>query len=598
MNKNILNKHLEKIGGLEKLRNLDSIFLEGNLEIKGSGLSGPFKEWRKYTDYSYCNKTELDLGVYKETTGLINNKIWKQDINKKVTNATGEHLIGEYLVKKEIEQYQFIENDSGNLIIESEEDDKYHTLTLNYQKHKILVQLFINKSTWLIDKKIEKKQDETKVTTFSDYQSVQGVLFPFKIETNSVNHHQISTLKISKYSFDNLPDVIFEMPKNEAKDFDFGNFEQAEDIPIRYFGSHLFVEVLVNGKTGNFLIDSGAGKSVLNEQFCDELGIETKGSIPVMGVEDASENISFVTCESLTIQTLTLSNQVLIGLDLNKVLTHVYGFKMDGVLGFDFFSRFITKIDYAKATLSVYNPAFFNYEGSGGILPLEINNTVRTSAKVEDQYTGNWLIDTGAGTTSFHYPYAKDNGFHGRKGMFSLSGGVGGDYVSKEVRFEKLEIGKFSVDKPLIHFPEKPSKGAFASKSKIGNIGNDILRHFVVFFDYNNNRMILEKGDDFGKKFPENQTGFSIKVNYDAENNIFDKNKFEVRYVSPDSLSEKAGLCKGDTIVEVNGKPASGFTNVVELRKVFEQPFGTEINLVIKRNDQTKNIKLTLEKVI
>jgi len=124
------------------------------------------------------------------------------------------------------------------------------------------------------------------------------------------------------------------------------------------------------------------------------------------------------------------------------------------------------------------------------------------------------------------------------------------------------------------------------------------LRHFVVYFDYTNNKLILEKGDNFNKVFPENQSGFLVYVNNEFDSLTPGSNTFFVKHVAPESIGEKANIKQDDIIVEVNGKPASAFENVVELRKVFKQPFGTEINLKVKRNNEIKNIKFVLEKII
>jgi len=598
MNKEILDKHLQKIGGLAQLKTLNSIYIEGTAEIKGSGLSGVYKEWRKYATDNYCNKIEVDLGVYRETNGFIDDIIWKQDTSNKVTNETSEHSISECFVKNELERYLFLSN-SEDVKVETEDDNDYHILKLNYIKQKISVQLFINHSTLLIDKKIEEKQDATEVTKLSDYRSVNGVLFPFKMEVEEIRRNEITIIKIANYSFEGLPDAIFAMPENGAIDFDFGGKESVEDIPIKYWGSHLFVDVIVNGEKGNFIIDSGAGKSVLDNEFCKFLKLEKKGNMAVGGVGHSSEKMSFVSCETLSVNDLTLKNQVLIAIDLKRMLMPIYGFKVDGILGFDFFSRFITKIDYANEKLSVYNPENFNYKGDGAIISFEIDNNIpKAPVKVNEIHTGSWSIDTGATLTSFHYPYAKENNFHDEKGLYSIASGVGGDYMSKRIRFEKLQIGGYTIDNPSINFPDKPSEGVFASKSKLGNLGNDVLRHFVVYFDYTNNKLILEKGDNFNKVFPENQTGFLVYVNNEFDSLTPGSNTFFIKHVSPESIGEKANIKQDDIIVEVNGKPASAFENVVELRKVFKQPFGTEINLKVKRNNEIKNIKFVLEKII
>jgi len=599
MYKNALEKHLEKIGGLDRLRSLKSVYIEGTLAVKRSGLSGPYKEWKKYDGDTYYHKLVYDLGVYKETTGFIEGNIWKKDISNQVTNITRDSLIQEYLFKRDLDVYRFFDLNDDAIHITLEEEKEHHIISLNYTNYNLKAKLFIHKTTRLLDKRIEEKPDQKEITTFADYRNIDGLWLPFALEIDDVTNSQITTVEISKYSFEAISKDVFKMPPNKADDFKFDNEKKAENIPLQFLDGHLYIDVLVNGVEGKFIIDSGAGKSVLDRQFCDQHQLEKKGDLKAHGLGDESEVMSFVSSDTLSFKGVTLKNQVFVAINLSHMFIDTIGIKVDGLLGFDFFSRFITKIDYAKERLSIYDPSNFIYQGEGSVIPFEIkDNLINIPLTIDDEYTCNWTIDTGASNLSFHYPFAKENDFHTRKGLFSTVSGVGGKHLFKTVRFKKIQIGHFTIDQPLISFPDNEVKGAFAAKTVSGNLGNYLLKHFVVYFDYSKNQLIVEKGDHFNQTFPENQTGIGIGVNNTSTDGNKAAQSFYIRKISPESIAEKAKLKKGDILVAINGKPITDFKDIFEIKDQFELPFGTNMQLVVNRNGEEIEIRFTLKKVI
>ena len=116
------------------------------------------------------------------------------------------------------------------------------------------------------------------------------------------------------------------------------------------------------------------------------------------------------------------------------------------------------------------------------------------------------------------------------------------------------------------------------------------MRHFTVFFDYKNNQLILEKGENFNKSFPENHSGVQINLN--------DTDEVFVKFISPESPAEKSGLMQDDILLKINGRSVSEFSNLIELKNCFNHPPYSDIILTVKRDNKTHEIKLKLEKLI
>ena len=74
------------------------------------------------------------------------------------------------------------------------------------------------------------------------------------------------------------------------------------------------------------------------------------------------------------------------------ILSSVYGEKIDGIIGYSFFSRYIVKIDFDSLQIEVYTPGRNEYPRGGTLLKpafttLPIQNlTIRDSKKTELQF--------------------------------------------------------------------------------------------------------------------------------------------------------------------------------------------------------------------
>jgi len=261
-----------------------------------------------------------------------------------------------------------------------------------------------------------------------------------------------------------------------------------------------------------------------------------------------------------------------------------------GILGYDFLSRFIIKVDYANELISFYHPDSFSYTGSGVIVDAPLDgNTFSIPMIVNDKYTGNWSIDLGAGGLSFHYPFARDNNFHDLDGVLGVSFGAGGQMYDKSIIFDKIEIADFVIENQIIDIPMEELSGAFADRAQVGNLGNALLKHFILYLDYENQRIIFEKGDDFGKEFPHGKAGFSFWR--------LEDNSIEIFFISPNTPAEEAGFEVEDIILSIDGNSVDNYNNILEIGDIFKAEAGTEFIIKVDREGEIRDIKLILREL-
>jgi C-terminal processing protease CtpA/Prc len=124
--------------------------------------------------------------------------------------------------------------------------------------------------------------------------------------------------------------------------------------------------------------------------------------------------------------------------------------------------------------------------------------------------------------------------------------------------------------------PIKADKGAFSSGEITGNAGNMLFRHFVLYLDYKHEKVIVEKGADFDKKFPEDGTGMQLIMS--------DSGDVEVLAVAEGTPAARLAIKAGDKLKLIDGKSPEQWGGILEVRKLFKAAPGTRYRLEFQRD--------------
>jgi hypothetical protein len=585
----ILGKHYEAMGGLDKHKAQISSHIEGTIVIDGTGLEGTFAEWRQKPNLS---RQDVDLGVIKQLTGDNGEYSWSVDHNGKLQLHQDEITLKERQLALLVSDYEFLNRDSEHFTLTFEGidtavgSDCYIVRTENNITPDITTEYYDTTSLLLIKSVTVTLNGESHTVT-SDYREVDGIMMPYSTVTTMFPTGMIQRAIITAIETNiEIDPGLFEPPDDGAEDFRFANGKSLEDLPFDFIDNHIYLQVTVGGRTRLWVLDSGAGVTCLDKMFAKELGLTEEATMTGQGAGNLVE-IAWVSMPAFDLGGLEFDEQKAATLDLNSIFDRWVGFEVVGILGYDFLSRVVTKIDYANQTLSFYHPDSFQYVGDGTIIdaPLSQEHFFHLPLSVDGEHDGLWNLDLGAGGMSFHYPHAKSNGLLDRPGIDGLGHGAGGSSPRRISQFGSIEFAGFSVPDPIISMAAEEGQGAFASGELIGNIGNTLLRHFTLYLDYQREQVIVEKGGDFDKVFPHDNSGLQVAN---------DDGQIVINFVAGGTPGATAGFETGDVIRTVNGLDVGLMEGVVAFKELLRSDPGTEFEVAITRGDTTKQLKLTL----
>ncbi|MEJ7674247.1 MAG: hypothetical protein WKF59_16530 [Chitinophagaceae bacterium] len=86
-----------------------------------------------------------------------------------------------------------------------------------------------------------------------------------------------------------------------------------------------------------------------------------------------------------------------------EILTNVYGEKIDGIIGYSFFSKYIVKVNFDSTTIEVFEPGSIRYPSGGYLLRPLFTALPIQSLRIKDSRTinANFYLDTGAGLSFY-----------------------------------------------------------------------------------------------------------------------------------------------------------------------------------------------------
>jgi outer membrane lipoprotein-sorting protein len=589
----ILKKHYEATGGIEKLRAQKRIYAEGNFFIVGAELKGTLRRW---TEKPLKMRQEVDLGIAKMVAGDNGEFSWSVDANGKILVQKDDKTLKEREVRGLMERYEHLNPESEYFVLsfqgtETIDGEECYVVTIKNDINETILRLYYNTANFYLMKEVSIGLDREEHTVYTDHRSVEGIVVPFCEVLESLPTGQEQRIEYTKYEFN--PDIdytIFEPPREDIVDYAFANGESAEGIKFEFIENHIYLPVVINGRERLWILDSGASVSVIDSAYAAEMGLEFKGPIKGQSASGIVE-LFYVAIPAFTLQGISFNEQQVMTMNISKLFEKVLGFEIAGILGYDFLSRFVTKIDYANEQVSFYTPGRFEYHGDGKVIdsPLGDDRLFAIPIVVDSEYSGKWHLDIGASGEDFHFEFANTHNLPEKEGIEAVAFGAAGALKTKRAQFKSIAIDGFTIDNPIIGIPYQEGRGSLGGQSIIGNVGNTFLRHFVLFLDYKNQQIILEKGDNYGKAFPRSKTGLQLWHGSSGD--------IEVFQVSPRTPADESGFQKGDIITAINGIDTAYFDGIIAIRKLFREKEGITYSFTISRGGKTMELPMTLREL-
>ena len=323
----------------------------------------------------------------------------------------------------------------------------------------------------------------------------------------------------------------------------------------------------------NFILDTGSGGISLDSATCSEFNIATTASDTTISGIGGIRKVPFVFDETLHLQGLDVKH---LNFHVNnyEVLTSVYGEKIDGIIGYSFFSRYIVAINFDSGYIEVFNPGKMDYPRGGTTLHPVFTALPIQWVNIKDQKKMgyNFYFDTGAGLCLLlSEQFAKDSSvlLSKRKPVITQAQGVGGKLQMRITVIKEVKIGPYRFRQvPAYLYNDVYNVTAFPFTG--GLIGNDLLRRFNLIINYPKREIHLLPNSHFNERFDYAYTGLGI---------YYENGKIIVGDVIEGSPGAKAKVMVGDEIFAV-GKNFSH--NIMAYKNILQTP-DEDIKMIIKR---------------
>src|SRR3954469_3973945 len=244
----------------------------------------------------------------------------------------------------------------------------------------------------------------------------------------------------------------------------------------------------------DFILDTGAGTSLLSLELASKLNVKVLGSKQGQSAGGAV-SVSLAKVDSVAVGTARLPDLDVGIVDLKHIGTTV-GAKIDGDLGYNFLKSFRISIDYEKCQLRLDDPRRLDVFKRGGQteVALRLANPAKPLILVEVHANRKgpfqFAIDTGTSTTAITPELAKELGV---KASPIAPGTTAGAHVAVTAGvIDSFMVGGAKIDNMPVVIADFFAALSEAVGAKLdGIVGYNFLRNYKVVIDYPNERLTL-----------------------------------------------------------------------------------------------------------
>jgi len=469
------------IGGRDRIAALGALHIRGSY-AKG-GITGTIDLWETPRGE---RREELQLAFLHELRVFDGSRGWFVDRNGEVRDLDGFELDDQLALAFRGSFAPLLTdrvpgavtaNARGELVLTAAGGHRPETVVLGADHRPVQI--------------VRRDGEKQRATRLEDWREVDGVTMPFHVHEDNGDPNDAVDVAVSSIERGTPP--AFTRPADRAPDM-----TGTASVPIELvYGGLVYVQVAVNGTPMAFILDSGAESTVLNASRLAGLGLKATGTFAA-GAGGGDVTVGYVPHVTYAVGDATLKDQIVSAIPLDS-LEGPLGRKLDGILGYDFLSRFVVELDYKHEQLRLLDRATYHH-ASGTPVPITLeDSTPFVDATVElpgiQPLPGHFTLDTGClCQVSLFAPFIDDHKLlaavpDARAAGFSA--GAGGETHQLSATITALRIGDRTIAKPVADFG-RDTTGATADPESAGLIGAIVWREFVLVLDYKRKQVWLD----------------------------------------------------------------------------------------------------------
>ena len=420
------------------------------------------------------------------------------------------------------------------------------------------------------------------------------------------------------------------------------NASKSQKINFKLVNNLIIIPVEINGVELSFLLDTGVSKPIIFyfEGIDEVLKLNHSKRIYIRGLGNG-EPIEAIKSEYNKFKVGDVQNNaqdMYVVYDQNLSFAPRLGFPVQGVIGYDFFKKFIVEVNYSSKYIRVHKPDSYKYRKCRkcSTVPIQLHNFkpyINSFVTIDSkEIPVKLLVDTGGSDALWLFQDDTLGIGLGNSKFFDdfLGHGLNGSVYGKRSRIEAFRLMNFELKNPNVAFPDSVS--TFATRlvsDRNGSISGDILKRFNIVFDYPNEKMTFKKNKLFREEFTYNKSGIelehngirllqeeviemgknnnplenssqttsSVKFNFDRRVKLSVKPAFGVVELRENSPAYRAGIQLGDVIISVNGKQTHSM-ELQEVMSLFQGETGKKMHVKVERDGILKTFNFELESLL
>jgi len=318
--------------------------------------------------------------------------------------------------------------------------------------------------------------------------------------------------------------------------------KEKTEIPFEYRLGLPIIKVTINGKSYDFLFDTGAS-NVISKELAKKISAKTKAFLGAMDSQKNKSIVKIVQLDTISMGGYHFLNTGAIVADVNKSIS-VSCLNIDGIIGSNLMQLANWEIDFKNKKIRISSPEkHFKVPKNADTIKYKTDLYYKhyIDLKIGNRKIKNLTFDTGSNgyITCSGKDYKKliNNDLLSKTnyGYGVSSSGLFGKGNSDSVFYATtslLTLGKTPIKQPLLEFRRKHSD----------MIGTEFLKNFTVILIPRKKEIILSKVND--REESARTFGFAFFPYGDS---------LKVDYLINKTIATRKGLQLNDRIVEING---------------------------------------------